>query len=99
MDQIKFIYTSKQIKPAGEVTDDGNGGVAVLLRPGVVVTHKYKRNNQMTITFTEDESEYIIGTDKELEEIYRMHLSNVNFIQPARKYCDDHLQRADAAVK
>ena len=93
MDQTKFTYMSKKVNPVGGVTDDGYGVIIVNLRPGVQITHSYRKNNRMEIIFIEDQSHYEITSEKELESIYRIHLSNTNFIQPARKWCDEHLNR------
>lgn len=93
MNQAKFIQTSKQVKPVGGVTDDGNGVVIVNLRPQVQITHSYKKNDQMQIIFIEDQTHFEIPSQKELEELYKIHLGCTNFIQPARKYCDDKLQK------
>lgn len=93
MDQTKFLYMSKNVNPVGKITDDGKGTIIVELRPHVQVTHTYKKSNKMEIIFIEDQSHYEIPSEKELEAIYRIHLSNTNFIQPARKYCEDNLER------
>lgn len=89
MDQMKFIFMSKKVEPES-VTDDGNGKVIVNLRKGVELTHDYKKGNRMEIHF-EGDRWYEIPSENELEILYRMHLANTNFIQPAIKYCDDNL--------
>lgn len=94
MDQTKFLYMSKKCEPTGEegIRDNGNGVVIVNLRTGVKITHNYKKNNRIEIIFENDGSRYIVATEKQLESIYKMHLSRKHFVTPARAWCKEHLQ-------
>lgn len=87
--QPKFIQLATAAEPMN-ITDNGAGVISVILRTGVVVTHNYKKGNQVAITFTEDGTTYEIETQQQLEDIFAIHMTNQNLIQPARNYCKDN---------
>ena len=90
MDQTKFIYMIKKVNPIS-VTDDGNG-LVVVLRKDIHITHDYRKNNKMEITFNDDKKTFLIPSQNELESLLRIHLGSINFNEPAMKYCKQHLQ-------
>ncbi len=92
MKQQEFLWMSNNIQPEGGVIQGTNSEIIVNLRNGIQITHNYKKNNLMCIRFTEDQTIFRIPSEKELKEIYRMHLGNVNLMIELRKYCDDHLE-------
>lgn len=92
MQQHEFIWMAKNLK-VNNVTQNENGTTTINLRPQIQITHNYKKKNQMLIIFTEDQVRYLISTKVELQEIYRLHLSNVDLENVLRHYCEDWLKK------
>lgn len=92
LSQTKFMMMANRVKPLS-VSDDGNGRIIVQLRKDVQVVHNYKKNDYMEIIFTEDQSHYQIGSESQLETIFRIHLSNKDFNYPAHMYCEKQLKK------
>ena len=93
MDQIKFIQMSNNIQPMGPIVHQPNGIILVNLRPQIQVTHNYKKKNEMQVIFIDDQSRYLIPSQKELEDIYKMHLGNTNLTEILHKYCEEKLKK------
>ena len=93
MQQHEFIWLGNNMK-VGRVGQDTVGNTIVDLRPQIQITHNYKKKNLMLITFSDDGLTFIIPSKSQLEDIYRMHLSNVHLGEILRKYCEDNLQKA-----
>lgn len=92
MQQHEFIWMAKNLKVT-DVTQDETGNTVINLRPQIQLTHNYKKKNQMQIVFTEDQSRFLIPSKSDLEEIFRLHLSNVNVEQILRKHCEDNFEK------
>ncbi len=92
MDQTKFLYMIKKVNPIS-VMDVGNGKLIVILRKDIYITHDYKKNNKMEISFNDDKESFLIPSQNELESLLRIHLSSINFNEPAMKYCKCSLQK------
>lgn len=92
LNQAKFMLMANRVEPLS-VSDDGNGRIIVQLRKDVQITHSYKKNNQMEIIFSEDQSHYRIESESQLETIFRIHLSNKDFNYPAHMYCEKCLKK------
>jgi hypothetical protein len=93
MNQPEFIWMAKNLKVT-DVKQDETGNTIINLRPQIQLTHSYKKKNQMQIIFTEDQARYLISTKVELQEIYRLHLSNVDLENVLRHYCEDWLKKS-----
>lgn len=92
MKQHEFIWMANNVH-AGKAVQDESGNTAITLRPTIMVVHNYKKRDQMTLVFVEDQSQYIIPTKKELEEIFRIHLENQNINEILRRYCTEKLTK------
>lgn len=92
MQQHEFIYITQTIRMMN-IHQDPTGKTIVQLRPQIQIIHNSKKKNQMQIIFTEDQARFLIPSKKELEEIYRLHLENVNLSQILREYCEKNLQK------
>lgn len=94
MDQVKFMMMANNMQPEGSVTQDENGHVIVELRNNqIVITHNYKKHNEMKISFHDNNDTYIIPSQKELEEIYRLHLANKDVVSILHDYCNMNLKK------
>ena len=91
MKQHEFMYTAKSLTL--DVQQDEVGNTIATLRPYIHLMHSYKKNDLMQIIFLEDQARYIIPSNDELEEIYRLHLELTDLTQVLREYCDKHLKR------
>ena len=92
MYEPEFIWMAKSLKVT-DITQDGSGKTIINLRPQIQIIHNYKKKNQMILTFTEDQTRYLVPSKLELQEIYRLHLSNVDLEHVLRKYCEEKLQK------
>ena len=92
MTQQKFMWITNQVSPVGKITQGTNGTVSVDLRDNINIVHNYKKNNSVVLTFKDDQKKYLITSDHDLEEIYKLHLTHPNVEVVLRKYCSDHLK-------
>lgn len=93
MDQIKFVWISKNIPNILGVNQDEDGITTVKLRPLIEITHNFKKRNKVEILFKDDNSKYLIPDQKTLEEIYKMHMSNTEVMLLMHQYCDKNLSK------
>lgn len=94
MKQHEFIWAAKNMK-VNETRQDDFGNTFIRLRKDIQLTHNYKKKDRMAIEFQDDRSVYIIPTDKELKEIYRLHLENVNLNEILHQYCSMNLTKIE----
>lgn len=92
MKQHEFIWAARNMN-VGEARQNDSGQTYITLRHGIQLTHDYKKKDQMTIEFLEDQSAYVIHDRKELEAIYRLHLENQNLNDVLRRYCSENLTK------
>lgn len=92
MKQHEFIWAARNMN-VGEARQNDSGQTYITLRPGIMLTHDYKKKDQMTIEFDGDRAVYIIRDRKELEWIYRLHLENHDLIEILRRYCSENLTK------
>ena len=94
MDQVKFMMMANNVHPEGAILQSEKGIVTVNLRPGqIVITHNYRRNNEMQIMFMDNHDKFIIPSEKELQEIYQFHLSNKDVVSILHEYCNNNLEK------
>ena len=91
MKQHEFIYLSRNM--TNQVRQDLIGNVIVDLNQMVEITHNYKKKDLMTLTMKEDQSKYTIPSRSDLEEIYKIQVSEENPIQLIREYCEKNLKK------
>lgn len=94
MKQHEFIWAAKNMQTT-ETRQDAFGNTFIRLRKDIQLTHNYKKKDRMTIEFQDDNSVYLIPTDKELKEIYRLHLENVNLNEILHQYCSMNLTKIE----
>lgn len=94
MKQHEFIWMANNVR-AGKAVQDASGNTAITIRPNIMVVHNYKKRDQMTLVFVEDNSQYLIPTKKELEEIFRIHLENQNINEILLRYCTEKLTKIE----
>lgn len=94
MKQHEFIWAARNMQ-AKETRQDDSGNTFITLRNDIHLVHNYKKKDRMTIEFQDDKSVYIIPTDKELKEIYRLHLENVNLNDILHQYCSMNLTKIE----
>jgi hypothetical protein len=92
MEQHEFIWMANNMG-IGIVTQDESGHTEANLRPNIYITHDYNGNNLMLLTFKETREFYKIKTKDELEEIFRLHLTNENLEVPLRAYATESLKQ------
>lgn len=92
MEQHEFIWMANNMG-IGIVTQDESGHTEANLRPNIYITHDYNGNNLMLLTFKETREFYKIKTKDELEEIFRLHLTNENLEVPLRAYATGSLKQ------
>lgn len=92
MEQHEFIWMANNMG-IGIVTQDESGHTEANLRPNIYITHDYNGNNLMLLTFKETREFYKINTKDELEEIFRLHLTNENLEVPLRAYATESLKQ------
>lgn len=92
MQQHEFIFMAKNLKVTN-VTQDDSGNTIVNLRPKISIVHNYKKNNSMKISFAETNDTFVIPSKNDLEEIYRLHLTNENLEHILIEYCKTHLKK------
>lgn len=92
MEQTKFLYMVRKVNPIS-VIDDGDGKLIVTLRKDIYISHNYKKNNKMEITFNDSKETFLIISQNELESLLKIHLGSANFNEPAMKYCKEFLQK------
>lgn len=93
MDQAKFLWLTKTIHPKGPVTQGPNGISTVELRPGITISHNYKKNNQVKITFTDTNISYIVDDHNDLQDIVLLHLNNEECAEQIRQYCETNFKK------
>lgn len=95
MNQIKFISMTNQIQPQGNVeqTTDGIVVVNVRINPNIQITHNYKKKDEILIIFNDINEKFKLASDNQLEEIYKLHLGNINLTEPLHRYCEENLQK------
>jgi hypothetical protein len=71
----------------------GDPEVIVTLKEGIDIKHNYKKKDQITIELKESGETYLLSTKKDLEEIYRIHLSNTNSTQVLYEWCMKSLNK------
>lgn len=92
MKQNEFIWMAKNLRATKSVQDE-DGNTAITLRPNILVVHNYKKRDQMIIVFIEDNSQYIIHTKKQLEDIFHIHLENKDAADILQRYCMSNLTK------
>jgi hypothetical protein len=91
MQQHEFIWMAQKL---GIKSQQGAEGITVInLRPQIQIAHNYKKKDQMTVIFTEDQSRFLISSKPQLEEIILLERSNKDLEQILRKYCEDNLEK------
>jgi hypothetical protein len=91
MEQSEFIFLSKRMNAASSRMDEV-GNVSVTLRPGILLSHNYKKKNFMMITFTDEQDRFVIGTKDQLQHIYEIHINKKRAIEEIRRYCQKNLE-------
>lgn len=92
MEQHEFIWMANNMG-IGLVVQDETGHTEANLRPQICITHDYNGNNLMLLTFKETREFFKIKTKEELENIFRLHLTNENLETPLREYATENLQQ------
>lgn len=92
MNQVNFLWLSKNI-PGISVVQGTKGVTTVKLRPLIEITHDIGRRDRIEIILKDDNSKYEIPDSKHLEEIYRMHMSNMELMYILHKYCEENLSK------
>lgn len=91
MNQVKFIWLSKNI-PNTLGVDMGPDGITTMkLRKLIDITHNSNKRDRVEILFKDDNSKYVINDQRTLEEIYRMHMSNEEVMLLLHQYCESNL--------
>jgi hypothetical protein len=65
----------------------------ITLKDGIYLKHNYKKKDQITIELKEFGETYLVSTKKELEEIYRIYLTNTNFVQLLCEWANKNLNK------
>ena len=94
MQQHEFIWLSKSMN-VESVTQNETGCTTVEVRPGLMISHNYKKKDLMLLTFTEDNMTFIIPSKLELEAIYQLHTGYEDAVHLIRGYCDKFLSREE----
>lgn len=69
-----------------------NGITECTVKDGIILSHNYKKNNQILLVMNEFNKKYIVPSDKELREIYKIINSSSNGItQQLIEYADKNL--------
>lgn len=95
LDQIKFLWTMKNVHPEGDVIQDSTSIIRVNLRKQIQVTHDYKKGNRVEITFLTDGARYVVEDHNQLQDVCLIHLQNKVCEQKMRKFCDEHFQKVN----
>lgn len=93
MTQTRFLWMCSRVKNAGKMKQGGNGDVVFELKPEIHVCHRYGRTDQITIVFTEDQARYLIPSQHELEQIFKLFEENENVVQLLHDWCDQNLTK------
>lgn len=92
MQQHEFIFMARNLKVT-DVKQDDSGNTFIGLRPKISITHNYKKNNSVMISFEETGDKFLVPTKQDLEEIYRLHLTNENLEHILLEHCNAHLKK------
>lgn len=93
MDQIKFLWTMKNLHPEGNIIQNETSIITVNLRKNIQITHDYKKGNRVEIIFTIDQKRYLVEDHNDLQEFCIIHLQNQQCEQKMRKYCESHFKK------
>ena len=94
MNQIKFLWLSKNIPGILGVEQLPDGVAVTKLRNKIDIIHNSGKRNRIDIVFHDDGTSYVISDQKTLEEIYRMHMENEEIMLLLHQYCEKNLARS-----
>lgn len=97
MTQIKFLWLSNNIPGMIQIRQDEYGIVKAKLSDSVDIVHDSTKRDKMTIVFHDTNDTYLIPDQRNLEEIYRIHLENDSkvFLVLAHQYCESYLSKCE----
>lgn len=91
MKQHEFVWkvhSNTDVK----TTQTVNGITECFIRENLILSHNYKKNDQVLLTFKDMNKIYLISSDSEFKEIFKIINSNENIIQPLIDYCEKNLK-------